>query len=42
MMAHRQQNPLYTHFDDLCDVMRQYDDVEPGRRLAAWFDCRRE
>src|SRR5262245_22562642 len=25
MMAHRQQNPLYTHFDDLCDVMRQYD-----------------
>jgi len=25
MMAHRQQNPLYMHFDDLCDVMRQYD-----------------
>ncbi|NIP87350.1 MAG: phosphomethylpyrimidine synthase ThiC, partial [Planctomycetales bacterium] len=25
MMAHRQQNPLYTHFDDLCDIMRQYD-----------------
>ncbi len=25
MMAHRKQNPLYTHFDDLCDVMRQYD-----------------
>ncbi len=25
MMVHRQQNPLYTHFDDLCDVMRQYD-----------------
>ena len=25
MMAHRTQNPLYTHFDDLCDIMRQYD-----------------
>ena len=25
MMAHRQQNPLYTHFDELCDIMRQYD-----------------
>jgi phosphomethylpyrimidine synthase len=25
MMAHRQQNPLYTHFNDLCDIMRQYD-----------------
>ncbi len=25
MMVHRRQNPLYTHFDDLCDIMRQYD-----------------
>ncbi len=25
MMAHRQQNPLYTHFDDLCEIMREYD-----------------
>ncbi len=25
MMAHRKQNPLYDHFDDLCDIMRQYD-----------------
>ncbi len=25
MMAHSQQNPLYTHFDDLCDIMREYD-----------------
>lgn len=25
MLAHRKQNPLYTHFDDLCDIMRQYD-----------------
>ena len=25
MMAHRQQNPIYTHFDDFCDIMRAYD-----------------
>jgi phosphomethylpyrimidine synthase len=25
MMAHRQQNPLYTHFGELCEVMKQYD-----------------
>jgi phosphomethylpyrimidine synthase len=25
MMAHREQNPLYTHFDDICDIMYQYD-----------------
>ena len=25
MMMHQKQNPLYEHFDDLCDIMRQYD-----------------
>jgi len=25
MMAHGKQNPLHEHFDDLCDIMRQYD-----------------
>jgi phosphomethylpyrimidine synthase len=25
MMTHRKQNPLYESFDDLCDIMRQYD-----------------
>lgn len=25
MMAHNKQNPLYEAFDDLCDIMRQYD-----------------
>ncbi len=25
MMTHRKQNPLYEAFDDLCDIMRQYD-----------------
>jgi len=23
MAAHGQQNPFYTHFDDLCDILRQ-------------------
>ncbi|HEV7279294.1 MAG TPA: phosphomethylpyrimidine synthase ThiC [Pirellulaceae bacterium] len=25
MMAHRKQNPLFEHFEDLCDIMREYD-----------------
>jgi phosphomethylpyrimidine synthase len=25
MFAHSQENPFYTHFDDLCDIMRAYD-----------------
>ena len=25
MISHGLENPLYTHFDDLCDIMRQYD-----------------
>ncbi len=25
MMHHRAQNPLYTHFDDVCEIMRRYD-----------------
>ena len=25
MMTHRQENPLYTHFEDLCDIFREYD-----------------
>ncbi len=25
MSVHQAENPLYTHFDDLCDIMRQYD-----------------
>jgi phosphomethylpyrimidine synthase len=25
MIAHGRENPFYTHFDDLCDIMRQYD-----------------
>jgi phosphomethylpyrimidine synthase len=25
MMAHRKQNMLYTHFDEICEIMYQYD-----------------
>jgi len=25
MMAHRKQNPLYEHFDELCEIFRAYD-----------------
>ena len=25
MLAHRQQNPLYEHFEELCAIMREYD-----------------
>jgi len=25
MMAHGEQNPFYTHFDDLCDILHQHD-----------------
>ena len=25
MIAHNLENPLYTHFDDLCAIMREYD-----------------
>jgi phosphomethylpyrimidine synthase len=25
MLVHGQQNPMYTHFDEICDIMREYD-----------------
>jgi phosphomethylpyrimidine synthase len=25
MIAHNRENPFYSHFDELCDIMRQYD-----------------
>jgi phosphomethylpyrimidine synthase len=25
MIAHNQENPFYTHFDELCEIMRAYD-----------------
>ena len=43
MMAHRQQNPLYTHFEDLCEIMRQYDVTwSLGDGMRPGLHCRRE
>jgi len=25
MLHHREQNPFYAHFDEICDIMREYD-----------------
>ncbi|MET0411058.1 MAG: phosphomethylpyrimidine synthase ThiC [Polyangiaceae bacterium] len=25
MLVHGRQNPMYTHFDEICDIMREYD-----------------
>ncbi len=25
MLVHNRQNPMYTHFDEICDIMREYD-----------------
>ena len=25
MLVHNKQNPMYTHFDEICDIMREYD-----------------
>ena len=25
MLVHSKQNPMYTHFDEICDIMREYD-----------------
>jgi len=25
MLVHGQQNPMYTHFDEICEIMREYD-----------------
>ncbi len=25
MIAHREENPLYTHFDELCEIFKRYD-----------------
>ncbi|HVJ15121.1 MAG TPA: phosphomethylpyrimidine synthase ThiC, partial [Polyangiaceae bacterium] len=25
MLVHKKQNPFYTHFDEICDIMREYD-----------------
>ncbi len=42
MMTHRKQNPLYEHFDDLCDIMREYDVTLELGTACDWLDCRRQ
>ena len=42
MMIHRKQNPLYTHFEDLCDIMAEYDvtwSVGDGLRPGSLADA---
>ena len=35
-LAHHQENFLYTHFDELCEIFAAYDVAfSPGRRAAA-------
>ena len=42
-LAHHQENFLYKHFDDICDIMRAYDvTFSPGRRPAPRLDRRRQ
>jgi phosphomethylpyrimidine synthase len=35
MMKHRQQNPLYEHYDEICEILAQYDVTISLGRLAA-------
>ena len=42
MKAHGRENPFYTRYDDLCDILHEYDrHLEPGRRAATGVSRRR-
>ncbi len=42
-LAHHQENFLYTHWDDICDIMAAYDvSFSHRRRPASRLDCRRQ
>ncbi len=42
-LAHHQENFLYTHFREICEIMRAYDVVVLARRRPApRLDCRRQ
>ena len=42
-LAHHQENFLYTHWDDICDIMAAYDvSLQHRRRPASRLDCRRQ
>ncbi len=39
MAAHGEENPFFTHFDELCDILRQYDvtwSLGDGLRPGPW------
>ena len=38
-LAHHKENFLYTHFEEICEIMKAYDVIVlPGRRTAPWLD----
>ena len=42
-LAHHQENFLYTHFDEICEIMTAYDVAfSPRRRAAPGLDRRRQ
>ena len=42
-LAHHQESFLYTHWDEICEIMAAYDvSFSHRRRSAARLDCRRE
>lgn len=44
-LAHHQENFIYTHFDELCDILRQYDvsiSLGDGLRPGSVFDANDE
>ena len=42
MVDHHKQNPLYEHFDDICEIFARYDvTFSPGRRPAPRLPGRR-
>jgi len=41
-LAHHQESFLYTHFVELCDILRRYDVTFSHRRWTARLDRRRQ
>ena len=41
-LAHHKENFLYTHFEDICEIMKAYDVTFAGRRPAPGLHRRRQ
>jgi phosphomethylpyrimidine synthase len=39
-LFHHKENFLYTHFEDICEILKQYDVAFLLRRLTSRIDCR--